>query len=94
MKSYRAAKRKLRLSVRHLSHKVLNNRVENSHLLLRKRERVMQNSDRQADVRGSSPSFLPSVIFSFHPLLTNAFIRRIHRIQAFAQWKVAAFLAA
>lgn len=42
LKSYGAARRKLGLSIRHLSHKGLNNRAENRHLPLRKRERVMQ----------------------------------------------------
>lgn len=39
LKSYEAARRNMRLSIRPLSHKGLNNRAENSHLPLRKRER-------------------------------------------------------
>ncbi|WP_264816163.1 IS6 family transposase, partial [Asaia krungthepensis] len=42
LKSYGTARRKLVLSIWHLSHKGLNNRAENSHLPLRKRERIMQ----------------------------------------------------
>ncbi len=42
LKSYGAARRKLGLSIRHLSHKGLNNRAENSHRPLRKRQRIMQ----------------------------------------------------
>jgi len=40
--SYAAAKRQVMPSVEHRSHKGLNNRAENSHLPLRKRERIMQ----------------------------------------------------
>ncbi|MBO1360205.1 IS6 family transposase [Acetobacter sacchari] len=40
--SYAAARRRLILSVRHLSHKGLNNRDENSHLPLRKRAVIIQ----------------------------------------------------
>ncbi|WP_068086374.1 IS6 family transposase [Polycladidibacter stylochi] len=40
--SYGAAKRKVMPDVEHWSHKGLNNRAENSHLPLRKRERTMQ----------------------------------------------------
>src|SRR5919112_5647157 len=40
--SYAAAKRQVMPSVEHRSHKGLNNRAKNSHLPLRKRERMMQ----------------------------------------------------
>ncbi|QDH18089.1 IS6 family transposase [Swingsia samuiensis] len=95
LKSYGAAKRKLRLSVRHLSHKGLNNRAENSHLPLRKRERVMQ--------KFRSPSGCQRFVSVFSTVRnlfippaanTNALTRHSHRIQAFEQWKVAASLAA
>jgi putative transposase len=42
LRSYGAAKREVMPGVEHRSHKGLNNRAENSHLPLRKRERVMQ----------------------------------------------------
>lgn len=42
LRSYGAAKREVMPSIEHRSHKGLNNRAENSHLPLRKRERVMQ----------------------------------------------------
>lgn len=42
LRSYGAAKRDIMPKVEHLSHKGLNNRAENSHLPLRKRERMMQ----------------------------------------------------
>ena len=42
LRSYHAALRSLKSKVEHRSHKGLNNRAENSHLPLRKRERAMQ----------------------------------------------------
>ncbi len=41
LRSYGAARRQIMPGVEHRSHKGLNNRAENSHLPLRKRERVM-----------------------------------------------------
>ncbi len=94
LKSYGAAKRKLRLSVRHLSHKGLNNRAENSHLPLRKRERIIQ----RLPSPGGCQRFL--TVFSagrniFVPPVANAnaLTRHIHRLQAFAQWNTATILA-
>lgn len=42
LRSYGPAKRDVMPAVEHRSHKGLNNRAENSHLPLRKRERMMQ----------------------------------------------------
>lgn len=42
LRSYGAAKRQVMPNVEHRSHKGLNNRAENSHLPLRKRERTRQ----------------------------------------------------
>jgi putative transposase len=42
LRSYGAARRQIMPAVEHRSHKGLNNRTENSHLPLRKRERKMQ----------------------------------------------------
>ena len=42
LRSYGAARRQVMPTIEHRSHKGLNNRAENSHLPLRKRERVMQ----------------------------------------------------
>ncbi|MHC2483174.1 putative transposase [Rhizobium leguminosarum] len=44
LRSYSAAKRDVMPAVEHRSHKGLNNRAENSHVPLRKRERVMQRA--------------------------------------------------
>ncbi|WP_143534291.1 DDE-type integrase/transposase/recombinase, partial [Rhizobium sullae] len=42
LRSYGAARREVMPAVEHRSHKGLNNRAENSHVPLRKRERMMQ----------------------------------------------------
>lgn len=42
LRSYGAAKRKIMPGVEHRSHKGLNNRAENSHQPIRKRERIMK----------------------------------------------------
>jgi len=42
LRSYGAARRQIMPNVKHRSHKGLNNRAENSHVPLRKRERMMQ----------------------------------------------------
>ncbi|BCH04842.1 hypothetical protein MesoLj131b_68410 (plasmid) [Mesorhizobium sp. 131-2-5] len=42
LRSYGAAKRQVMPDVEHRAHKGLNNRTENSHVPLRKRERTMQ----------------------------------------------------
>jgi len=42
LRSYGAARREVMPAVEHQSHKGLNNRAENSHVPLRKRERMMQ----------------------------------------------------
>lgn len=93
--SYAAAQRQIMPAVEHLSHKGLNNRAENSHLPLRKRERAMQGF--------RSPGGLQrfATIFS---VVRNLFVpsrsRRsalgihLHRLTAMAEWKVAANLAA
>ncbi|EJC71676.1 transposase [Rhizobium leguminosarum bv. trifolii WSM2012] len=69
LRSYGAARRQVMPVVEHRSHKGLNNRAENSHL--RKRERVMQGFDRQADCNASCPSSRRSEISSFR-LTQNA----------------------
>ena len=88
LRSYGAAKRDVIPAVEHRSHKGLNNRAENSHLPLRKRERTMQGF-RSA---GSLQRFIS--IFS---ALRNLFVTphhnrsalaiHIHRIRAMAHWK-------
>ena len=93
--SYGAAKRKIMPAVEHRSHKGLNNRAENSHLPLRKRERAMQ--------KFKSPGQLQRFLAVFSGL-RNLFVSPhhqrsainiyLHRINAFSQWKQAAMLDA
>ncbi|NHN88857.1 IS6 family transposase [Acetobacter sp. LMG 1627] len=93
--SYGAARRKLKSSIRHLSHKGLNNRAENSHLPLRKQERVMQKFRSP----GSCQRFV-SIFSAIRNLfvppasIDNAISRHVHRVRAFAQWNNATALIA
>lgn len=75
LRSYRAAKRNVMPSVEHRSHKGLNNRAENSHLPLRKRERMMQGFRSVGGLQRfvsifsvvSLPRTTPEVLSSGHP---------------------------
>jgi putative transposase len=93
--SYAAARRQIMPDVEHRSHKGLNNRAENSHLPFRRRERVMQGF--------RSPRYLQrfASVFSavrnlFVPPRSNgsAPATRLHRLNAMAEWKSAANIAA
>ena len=91
LRSYGAARRQVMPAVEHRSHKRLNNRAENSHLPLRKRERTMQGF--------RSPGSLQRFV-SIFSALRNLFVpprsKRsalaiyIHRLKAMAEWNVAA----
>lgn len=86
--SFGAAQRQIMPHVEHRSHKGLNNRAENSHVPLRKRERMMQGFRSV----GSLQRFVS--IFS---ALRNLFVQssskhnakqiRIRRIASIAEWK-------
>ena len=88
LRSYGAAKRQVMPNIEHRSHKGLNNRAENSHVPLRKRERTMQGF--------RSPGGLQRFVSIFSPL-RNLFVPdhtkpsanqiRNHRLKAMAQWK-------
>jgi putative transposase len=87
--SYGAAKRQVMPGVEHRSHKGLNNRAENSHVPLRKRERSMQGF--------RSPGSLQHFV-SIFSAVRNLFVPsrsqrcalgiRIHRLHAMAEWDV------
>lgn len=73
LRSYGAAKRQVMPNVEHRSHNGLNNRAENSHLPLRKREQTRQGFR-------SAGSLQPFVsIFSA--------VRNLYRRQAMAAWE-------
>jgi putative transposase len=64
LRSCRAAKREIMPGVEHRSHKGLNNRAENSHLPIRRRERIMK--------RLKSPGQLQRFV-SIHDQIANLF---------------------
>jgi len=88
LRSYGAAKRDVMSGVEHRSHKGLNNRAENSHVPLRKRERMMQGFRSV----GGLQRFI-SVFSAVRNLFVaphqrhSALATDIHRIRAMAQWK-------
>ena len=94
LRSYGAARRQVMPTVEHRSHKGLNNRAENSHLPLRKRERAMQGF--------RSPGGLQRFLFIFsavrnlfvppHPK-HSAIAVHLHRLTAIAHWKAIAGVA-
>ncbi len=88
LRSYGAAKREVMPAVEHRSHKGLNNRAQNSHVPLRKRERTMQGF--------RSPRSLQRFISIFSAVRNlfviprhkrSALATHIHRIRAMAHWK-------
>jgi putative transposase len=86
--SYSAAKAALMPTIEHRSHKGLNNRAENSHLPIRKREKPMQGFRSW----GSLQRFL--AVFSavrnlFAPARqkSSAFDRHLHSLRAFNAWR-------
>jgi putative transposase len=93
--SYAAARRQVMPDVEHRSHKGLNNRAENSHLPFRRRERLMQGF--------RSPRYLQRFVSVFSAG-RNLFVPprsrrsapalRLHRLNAMAEWKAAANVAA
>ena len=90
LRSYGAAKRQVMPGVEHRSHKRLNNRAENSHVPLRKRERSMKGF--------RSPGSLQRFI-SIFSAVRNLFVPsrsqcstlgiRSHRLRAMAEWDAA-----
>ena len=88
LRSYGAAKRDVMPAVEHRSHKGLNNRAENSHLPLRKRERVMQGFRSVGSLQQFVPVF-SAVRNHFVPSHQkhSALATHIHRIRAMAHWK-------
>ncbi|WP_440412364.1 IS6 family transposase [Neorhizobium petrolearium] len=95
LRSYGAARRQLMPTVEHRSHKGLNNRAENSHLPLRKRERVMQRF-RSPDGPQRFVSIFSTVRNLFVParFQHSAFATHLHRLAAMAHWKGGAGIAA
>jgi putative transposase len=95
LRSYAAAKRQLMPTLEHRSHKGLNNRAENSHLPLTKRERVMQTFRSTGSLQRFLSAF-SAVRNLFVPLRSKrtALAIHLHRISAFAHWKSVTDVAA
>ncbi len=94
LRSYGAARRQVMPNVEHRSHKGLNNRAENSHVPLRKRENAMQGFRSSRGLQrfvsifsGLRNHFVPS----HHQ--HSAFQIHLHRLTAIAKWKAATVAA-
>ncbi|MEZ0168502.1 IS6 family transposase [Microvirga sp. TS319] len=89
--SYAAARRQILPAVEHRSHKGLNNRAENSHLPLRKRERMMQGFRSVGGLQRYTSVF-SAVRNLFVPPHSHrsALATHLHRLQAMAAWKATA----
>ncbi|MHC2484839.1 transposase-like protein [Rhizobium leguminosarum] len=88
LRSYSAAKRDLMPTVEHRSHKGLNNRAENSHLPLRKREHQMQGFRSAGGLQRFISIFSTLQNLFVAPLHNrSALAIHIHRIRAMAHWK-------
>ena len=89
LRSYGAAKRDVIPGVEHRSHKGLNNRAENSHVSLRKRERMMQGFRSVGGLQRFISVFSAARNLFVPPHhRRSALATHIHRIRAIAQWKV------
>jgi putative transposase len=88
LRSYGAARAQVLPNVEHRSHKGLNNRAENSHLPLRKRERIMQHFRSEASVQR-----FVSIFCAFRNLFVpprskgSALQIHTHRLHALTEWK-------
>lgn len=95
LSSYGVARRQVMPRVEHRSHKGLNNRAENSHVPLRKRERIMQGF-RSAGGLQRFTSVFSAVRNLFVPPHSrrSALATHLYRLQAIAAWKTATGTAA
>ncbi|MBM6583640.1 IS6 family transposase [Microvirga sp. BT689] len=86
--SYAAAHRHIMPTVEHRSHKGLNNRAENSHVPLRRRERIMQGFRSPGGLQRFAAIF-SAVRNLFVPPLSrrSALAMHLHRLTAMAEWK-------
>jgi putative transposase len=89
--SYAAARGQIMPRTEHRSHKGLNNRAENSHLPLRRRERAMQGFRSPGGLQRFTSVF-SAVRNLFVPPRSrrSALATHLHRLAAMAQWKSAA----
>ncbi|MBF9235377.1 IS6 family transposase [Microvirga alba] len=89
--SYAAARRQIMPRIEHRSHKGLNNRAENSHLPLGKRERMMQGFRSVGGLQRFTSVFSAvRNLFVLPHSSQSALATHLHRLQAMAAWKAAA----
>lgn len=95
LNSYAAAQRQVMPMVEHRSHKGLNNRAENSHLPLRRRERAMLGFRSPGSLQRSA-SILSTICNLFVPSRSrrSALSIHLHRLNAMTRWESAAGVAA
>jgi putative transposase len=93
--SYAAARRQIIPRTEHRSHKDLNNRAENSHLPLRRREHAMQGFRSLGGLQ-TFTSVFSAIRNLFVPPRScrSALATHLHRLNAMAEWKAAAGLIA
>jgi putative transposase len=86
--SYGAVRREVMPNVNHRQHKRLNNRAENSHVPLRKRERAMQGFRSWSGLQRFVETF-SAVRNHFVPPYSrrSAIATHLHRLTAMAEWK-------
>jgi putative transposase len=86
--SYSAARRKIMPKVEHRQHRGLNNRAENSHVPIRKRERMMQGFRSFSGLQRFVSTF-STVRNHFVPPRSqrSAVSTHLHRVRAMADWK-------
>src|SRR5215218_2837638 len=93
--SYAAARRLIMPAVEPRSHKGLNNRAENSHVPLRKRERMMQGFRSVGGLQRFTSVFSAGRNLFVPPRPSqSALATHLHRLQAMAAWKAAAHVLA
>ena len=87
-RSYGAAKAAVMPKVEHRQHKGLNNRAENSHVPIRKRERMMQGFRSWSGLQ-RFVSIFSAVRNHFVPPRSqrSAISNHVHRLKAMAEWK-------
>nr|WP_243470726.1 DDE-type integrase/transposase/recombinase [Ruegeria denitrificans] len=90
LRSYGAANRGIAPSLEHRSHKVLNNRAENSHFPFRKRERSKQGHRSPGGFkRFAATHSAVRNCFCVPARRCSALTIRNHRFEAFDAWKAA-----
>jgi putative transposase len=89
--SYGTVRRQVMPSVEHGSHKDLNNRAENSHVPLRKQERMMQGFRSAGGLQRFASVFSAARNLFVPPRpYQSALAAHLYRLQAMAAWKAAA----